>query len=73
MTPARLKSLENCAAATGSAFGFEESDFDARYVAPARPGRVAALALALGGGVLALAHQFGLTQMMASLGNWRSV
>jgi hypothetical protein len=71
MLPPRLKTLETCARATGSAFGFSEADFETRYVPPVSVGRVAALMLALGGGAAALAHHFGWTQMVASLG-WRS-
>jgi hypothetical protein len=70
MTP-RMKTLETCAHATGSAFGFEEGDFDVKYVRPARPGRFVALMIAFGGGAAALAHQFGWTSMVASLGGWR--
>jgi hypothetical protein len=72
MTTPGLKTLENCARATGCAFGFEEADYDARYVAPARPGRVIALFVALGGSAAALAHHFGWTGVVASLGGWRA-
>lgn len=72
MSP-RMKTLENCAQATGSAFGFQEADFETRYVAPARPGRLLALVAAVGGGAAALAHHLGWTSVVASLGGWRSV
>lgn len=62
----RLQSLETCAYAAGRAFAYEEADFEQRYVAPARPGRIAALTLALGGSLLALIHHFGFS------GAWRS-
>jgi hypothetical protein len=67
----RMKTLESCARATGSAFGFEEQDFEARYSAPSRPGRLVALVIAFGGGAAALAHHFGWTNVVASLGGWR--
>lgn len=70
MTP-RLKTLETCAHATGSAFGFEEADYEVRYIRPARPGRVVAFMLAVGGGAAAIAHHFGWTSVIASLGGWR--
>lgn len=69
----RMKALETCAYATGSAFGFEERDFEVRYVPPARPGRFLALMLAIGGGAAVLAHYFGWTSVVASLSGWRSV
>lgn len=65
MTP-RLKTLESCAYAAGRAFAYEEADFEPRYVAPARPGRIAAFALALGGSLMALAHFLGFSTA------WRS-
>lgn len=68
MVPPRMKSLETCAHGTGSAFGFEEADFETRYVRPARPGRMMALMLAIGGSAAAIAHHFGWTQVVASLG-----
>ncbi|KAF0231089.1 MAG: hypothetical protein FD175_958 [Beijerinckiaceae bacterium] len=71
MTSPRLKTLENCAQATGCAFGFVEADFEVRYVAPARPGRMIALFVAMGGSAVALAHHFGWTSVVASLGGWR--
>ncbi len=71
MSP-RMKSLETCARATGSAFGFEEQDFEVRYVRPAHPGRFLALMIAVGGGAAALAHHFGWTSVVASLGGWRA-
>ena len=71
MTTPGLKTLENCAQATGCAFGFEESDLDVRYVAPVRPGRLVALFVAVGGSAIALAHHFGLTSVVTSLGGWR--
>lgn len=73
MVPARMKNLESCAHAAGSAFAFEEADFEMRYTPPARPGRMFALMLTLGGGLAAIAHQFGWTQMVSTLGGWRSV
>lgn len=73
MVSPRMKTLETCAQATGSAFGFEERDFEVRYVPPPHPGRLLALMLALGGGAAALAHHFGWTSVVASLGGWRSV
>ncbi|MCA0401148.1 MAG: hypothetical protein LCH38_10080 [Proteobacteria bacterium] len=72
MVSPRMKSLENCAHATGSAFGFEEADFEVRYTPPARPGRFMALMLTVGGGVAVLAHHFGWTQVVATFGGWRS-
>lgn len=71
MTTPGLKTLENCARATGCAFGFEESDFETRYIAPARPGRLLALFLAVSGGAAALAHHFGWTNVALSLGGLR--
>lgn len=68
----RMKTLENSAHAAGSAFGFDEADFEVKFVAPARPGRFAAMVLALGGGALALAHHFGWTNVVATLGGWRA-
>lgn len=65
MTP-RLKTLESCAYAAGRAFAYEEADFEPRYVAPARPGKIAALVLALGGSLAALVHYFGFSTA------WRS-
>jgi hypothetical protein len=65
MTP-RLKTLESCAYAAGRAFAYEEADFEQRYVAPVRPGKIMAIALALGGSLLALMHQFG------AFSAWRS-
>lgn len=70
MSP-KLKTLEHYAQATGSAFGFEEQDFDARHTPPMRPGRIAVLALGIGGAVAAVVHHFGWTQVVASLGGWR--
>lgn len=71
MTTPGMKTLENCAQATGCAFGFREADFEQRYVPPARPGRLVALFVAVGGGAAALAHHFGWTSVVASLGGWR--
>ena len=71
MSSPRLKSLENCVAAAGSAFGFDEGDFDHTYVAPVHTGRIAALFLAIGGGGFAVAHHFGWTTLVASLGGWK--
>lgn len=68
----RMKSLENSAHAAGSAFGFDEGDFDRNYVPPVHPGRVAALLLAVGGGFVALAHHFGLTGFLASITGLRA-
>ncbi|MCZ8374538.1 MAG: hypothetical protein O9342_04105 [Beijerinckiaceae bacterium] len=70
MAHPHLKTLENHAAAAGCAFGFAESDFEARYVPPARPGRVAMMLLAVAGAGAALAHHFGWTTLMARLGGW---
>lgn len=70
MAHPHLKTLENQAAAAGSAFGFAESDFEIRYVAPARPGRVALMVLAAGGAAAAVAHHFGWTTLVARLGGW---
>ena len=68
----RMKTLENSAIAAGSAFGFDEADFDAKFVAPAHHGRLAAIALALAGGALAIAHHFGWTSVVATIGGWRA-
>jgi len=68
----RMKSLENSAHAAGSAFGFDEGDFDRSFVQPSHPGRVVALLLAVGGGALAIAHHFGLTSLLASISGLRA-
>ena len=70
MSP-QLKTLEHYAQATGSAFGFQEQDYEYRYTPPARPGRMVVLALGIGGAVAAVAHHLGWTQVVASLGGWR--
>jgi hypothetical protein len=72
MFPPRMKSLQNCADAAGGAFGFDEADFEPRYVSPVRPGRIAAMTLAIGGGTLAVAHHFGWTTLVASISGWRA-
>jgi hypothetical protein len=72
MSAPRLKSLRDCADAAGGAFGFDEADFEARYVPPVRPSRIAAFALVFGGGAAAIAHHMGWTNIVASLGNWRA-
>lgn len=68
----RMKTLENSAHAAGSAFGFDEADFDVKFIAPVHHGRLAAMLLAIGGGVIALAHHFGWTSVVATLGGWRA-
>lgn len=70
MAHPHLKTLENHAAAAGSAFGFAESDFDIRYVPQARPGRIALMVLAVTGAGAVMAHHFGWTTLMARLGGW---
>jgi hypothetical protein len=67
-----MKSLQNTADAAGGAFGFDEADFDVRFVEPIRPGRIAMLVLAIGGGAAAIAHQFGFVNILASIGIWRT-
>jgi hypothetical protein len=68
----RMKSLQNTADAAGGAFGFDEADFEPRYVSRARPGRVAMLVLAIGGGTAALAHQTGFASFLAAISGWRA-
>jgi hypothetical protein len=72
MLPARLKTLENSANAARSAFGFDEADFETRFVAPVRPGRFVVFGLALFGAAAALAHQMGWAQIISSFGGWRA-
>ena len=67
------KSLERHALAAGGAFAFREEDYELRYHPPVRVGRLAAFLLTATGGLAALAHQFGWTSAVASLGGWRSV
>lgn len=66
--PPRLQTLESQACAARGAFGFTEDEFEARYVPPARPGRVAAITLAALGALTALAHSLGWTSL---IGSWR--
>lgn len=70
MAHPHIKTLEHHAAAAGSAFGFAESDFEVRYLPPARPGRFMLLLLALGSAGMALAHHFGWTTLVSRLGGW---
>jgi hypothetical protein len=71
MSP-RLKTLESLAAAAGSAFAYEEGDFDRKPVAPVRVGRVAAVVLAVVSFAAAVAHQFGWSNLVAGLGIGRA-
>lgn len=73
MFPPRMTSLQKSADAAGGAFGFDEADFEPRYLPPVRHGRMALIALALGGGAMAVAHHLGWTTLVASIGNWRAV
>lgn len=68
--PPQIKTLESHARAAGGAFAFREDDYDIRYVPPARPGRLALIALTVTGGAAALAHQFGWTSF---LNQWRAI
>lgn len=70
MAHPHLKTLENQAAAAGSAFGFLETDFDARPLPAAHPGRIALALVALGGVATAVAHYLGWTSLVARLGGW---
>jgi hypothetical protein len=71
MFSSRIKTLEASAYAAGSAFGCNEADFEQRWQPRNRPGKIAALVLAIGGCSVALAHHMGWTSLVASLGGWR--
>lgn len=69
----RMKSLETCAHAAGSAFGCCEDDFEPRYVAhPSRAKKVTVFAVLAGFVTLVAAHNFGLAKMIAALPGWRA-
>lgn len=72
MAPPRIKTLETCALAAGAAFGVCDDEFELRPRERGNPGRIAAMGLAISGGVVAVAHYFGLVTTLAQVTGWKS-